>query len=260
LNVNPTYENGKLKGATAVVHDITERYTMEQKLKESEERLKLLSMELMKSQERERARISKELHDELGQSLAILKHRVRSIGKKLTACQPQLSHDNDATVEFVDEIIEKVRQISRDLNPSGLDDMGLCSALRSLADNFMREYEIPVSLDIQEVDGLFGKESERNLYRIFQEALTNIAKHADARHVNVQISKGAQYVRFLIEDDGKGFDAAEVRARDKRRRGLGLVVMEERADLIGGTLEITSREVSGGTRILLTVPIEKEGR
>ena len=259
LNVNPVYENGKLKGATAVVHNITERRKVEQTLRQSEERLRSLSAELMKAQEKERTRISKELHDELGQSLAILKHRVRSIGKRLIAYQPQMSHDNDAAVELVDEIIEKVRQISRDLNPSVLEDVGLCPALRSLADNFMQEYEIPVTLDIDEIDAFFSKETARNLYRIFQEALTNIAKHAEARHVNVQIRKGPEYVYFLIEDDGKGFNTSEARARDEKRKGLGLALMDERADLIGGTLEIRSREGAGGTKIQLTIPVEKGG-
>jgi len=123
----------------------------------------------------------------------------------------------------------------------------------------MQEYEIPVGFDIDEIDALFTKETERNLYRIFQEALTNVAKHADASHVNVQISKGTEYVHFLIEDDGKGFDTGEAKTRDEKRKGLGLPLMEERADLVGGTLDIRSREGAEGTKILLTVPIEKRG-
>jgi PAS domain S-box-containing protein len=259
LNINPVYENGKVKGVTAVVHNITDRYNMEQRLRQSEERLRSLSAELMKAQEKERTRISKELHDELGQSLAILKHRVRSIGKRLVTYQPQMSHDNDAAVELVNQIIEKVRQISRDLNPSILEDVGLCPALRSLANDFTQEYGMPVNLDFDQIEGSFSKETARNVYRIFQEALTNIAKHADASHVSVHISKGSEYVYFLIEDDGKGFDTGEARARDKKRKGLGLPLMEERADLVGGTIEITSVGSSGGTKILLTVPIEKGG-
>jgi PAS domain S-box-containing protein len=259
LNINPVYESGKVKGASVVVHNVTERRKVEQKLRESEERLRSLSSELMKAQEKERTRISKQLHDELGQSLAILKHRVRSIGKKLLACQPQMSHDSEATVELVDEIIEKVRQISRELNLSILEDVGLCSALRSLVDNFIQEYEIPVSLELDEIDGVFTRETSRNLYRIFQEALTNIAKHATANHVNLQITKGPEYVHFLIDDDGKGFAANKARMRGKERKGLGLALMEERADLVGGTLEIRSGEGAGGTKILLTVPIEKGG-
>jgi PAS domain S-box-containing protein len=259
LNISPVYEKGKVKGITAVVHNVTERRKAEQKLRQSEERLRSLSGELMKAQEKERARISKELHDELGQSLAMLKHRVRSIGKKLVAYQPQLSHDSEATVELVDDIIEKVRRLSRDLNSSILEDVGLCPALRSLADNFVQEYEIPVSLDLDEIDAFFSKETARNLYRIFQEALTNIAKHAGASHVSLHISKGPEYIYFVIEDDGQGFDTSEARARDENRRGLGLPLMEERADLVGGTLEVTNREDTRGTKILLTVPIEREG-
>jgi PAS domain S-box-containing protein len=259
LNISPVYANGKVKGVTVVVHDITERHRVEQRLRQSEERLRSLSAELMKAQEKERTRISKELHDELGQSLAMLKHRVRSIGKRLVAYQPQMSQDSDTAVDLVDGIIEKVRQISRDLHPSILEDIGLCPALRSLADNFTHEYEIPVSLEFDEIDAYFSKDTARNLYRIFQEALTNIAKHAEASQVRVHINKGQEYVYFLIEDDGKGFDAGETRARDEKRKGLGLPLMEERADSVGGTLEITRREGNGGTKILLTVPVEKGG-
>lgn len=259
LRISPVVENGEVKKVTAVVHNITERRRAEQKLRQSEERLRALSKELMEAQEKERTRLSKELHDELGQSLAILKHRVRSIGKNLGVYQPQMSRDSDATVQLVDEIIEKVRQISRDLNPAILEDMGLCPALRSLAGNFMQEYEIPVNLHLDEIGDFFSKETARKLYRIVQEALTNIAKHADARHVSLRIRKGPEYVNFLIEDDGKGFDPSEARSREENHRGLGLPLMEERADSIGGTLEITSQEGDGGTKILLTVPIEIRG-
>ena len=259
LRISPVFENGEVKKVTAVVHNITERRRVEQKLRQSEERLRALSKELMEAQEKERTRISKELHDELGQSLAILKHRVRSIGKNLGVYQPQMSRDSDAAVQLVDEIIEKVRHISRDLNPSILEDVGLCPALRSLADNFMQEYEIPVSLHLDEIGEFFSKETARKLYRIIQEALTNIAKHAEAHHVSLRISKGPEYVNFLIEDGGKGFDPTEARSREEKHRGLGLPLMEERADSVGGTLEITSQEGDRGTKILLTVPIEMRG-
>ena len=257
LNTDPIVENGRVRGATVVVHDVTDRREAAQKLRESEERLRTLSTELMKAQENEGRRISKELHDELGQTLAILKHRVRSIGKELLVYRPQHSSDHEATVGLVDEIIKKVRQISRDLHPSILDDAGLCPALRSLADNFGQEYAIPVNLDLDEIGTFFSKETARTLYRIFQEALTNISKHAEANRVNIQVRRSAKYVHFMIEDDGKGFDVNEVGARDERRKGLGLALMEERADLVGGTLDIRSGDGAEGTKILLTVPIEK---
>jgi len=115
---------------------------------------------------------------------------------------------------------------------------------------------MPVSVDIDGIDGLFSKETARNLYRIFQEALTNIAKHANANHVNVQIRRENENVYCLIEDDGQGFDVNEARGRDARCKGLGLTVMEERAFLIGGTLEISSCKGERGTKMLLTVPID----
>jgi PAS domain S-box-containing protein len=259
LNISPVYENGKVKGVTAVVHDITERRRVEQKLKESEQRLRSLSTELLKAQENERIRISKELHDEIGHSLAILKHRVRSIGKSLSTHQPQMSNDGDAAVDLIDELLEKLRQISRDLNPAILENLGLLPALRRLVESFMDEYKTPVALEIDEINGLFSKETARNLYRLFQEALTNIAKHANANRVNVQIRRENENVSFLIEDDGQGFDINEARGRDVRFKGLGLTVMEERANLIGGTLEISSHEGKRGTKILLMVPIDNRG-
>jgi PAS domain S-box-containing protein len=259
LNMTFSYNEGKLRGATVVVHDITKRKLGEEALRRSEERLRALSSELMKAQEKERTLISNELHDELGQSLAILKHRVRSIGKNSYSKQHQIQKDCGAAVELVDQVIAKVRQISRDLNPSILDDLGFCPALRCLTEGLMEEYEIPVSLDIGDIDAFVSKETARNLYRICQEALTNILKHADATRVQIKIKKEEERISFFIEDDGKGFDARAARARNVIERGLGLTVMEERAVLIGGTLEITSDVNGGGTKIQLTIPINSRG-
>jgi signal transduction histidine kinase len=257
VNTNPVYENGKVKGATVVVHDITERRKVEQTLRESEERLRSLSTELIKAQEKERRRISKELHDELGQPLAILKHRVRSIGKSLHSKQPQKETDIGPSVELIDRVIEKVRQISRDLNPSLLDDLGLFPALRNLTETLTEECEIPVSLDINDTDLPISKEVARNIYRICQEALNNIIKHAEANRVTIKMTMENETLSLFIEDDGNGFDPHGVETRAKAQRGLGLTVMQERAYLIGGSLEITGHADGRGTRVSLTVPIER---
>jgi len=259
VNSNPVCENGKVKGATVVVHDITGRRKTEQMLRQSEERLRSLPAELIKAQERERRRISRELHDELGQSMAILMHRVRSIEKTLHPIQPQTENDIGGAVELIEEVIEKVRKISRDLHPALLDDLGFSPALRYLAENLTEECRISVSLDISDIDALISKEAARNIYRICQEALTNVMKHAGANHVRIKTRKENGSLSLFVEDNGKGFDPLEAGTRAGVQKGLGLTVMRERAYLIGGTLEISSRPEGGGTRISLTIPLEDSG-
>jgi PAS domain S-box-containing protein len=251
-------EAGDLKEYQCQGLDVTERKRVEQALRQSEERLRTLSMELIKAQEKERRRISGELHDELGQSLAILKHRVRSIGKSLSK-QRQTETDIVAAVELVDQVIEKVRKLSRDLNPSLLDDLGFCPALRHLAENLMEECRIPTSLDISDIDAFVSKEAAINIYRICQEALTNIVKHAGANHVSIRMTKENERLSLFIADDGKGFDPHEVETRARTQRGLGLTVMQERAHLIGGTLEIRGHPKGGGTKISLIIPLQSGG-
>ena len=230
----------------------------EEALRDSERKLRSLSSQLLKAQEKERKRLSIELHDELGQALALLKHRLRSIRKKLHEDQALLRAECEDTNQYVDRIIDNVRRLSRDLSPSTLEDLGLSSALRWLIEDFGKRHSMDTSLDIGDIDHLFSQEAQTNLYRIFQEALTNISKHADASHVSFVVKKKDSRVYFLMEDDGKGFDVDRVKEMQSFEKGMGLAAMEERVHMLGANLDLRSKERKG-TRVRFTIPITKGG-
>jgi PAS domain S-box-containing protein len=259
LNTRLVYDKGKPRMANIVLHDITDLKRAGEALGESETRLRSLSIQLMKAQEKERMRLSKELHDELGQALALLKHRMRSIQNQLQKGQSSLQAECEETTHYMDEIIENVRRLSRDLSPSILEDLGLTSALQWLAENFDKQYSLRTSFDFDNIDDLFPKAAQTNLYRISQEALTNIVKHAEARHVSFAVKENKGSVTLSIEDDGKGFDVNGVRTLHSPEKGLGLEVMDERARMLGASLHIRS-QVGEGTRITLTIPIRELGK
>ncbi len=259
VNTRLFSEKGKPGRAMVVAHNITALKKAEEALRESENRLRSLSSQLMKAQEKERMRLSKELHDELGQALALLKHRIRSIQSNLPKGQSSLHEECEETNRYLDEIIQNVRRLSRDLSPSILEDLGLTSALQWLKESFDKLYSLVTSFDIDNIDHLLSKEAQTNFYRIAQEALTNIGKHAEARHVSFAVKENEGCVSLIIEDDGKGFDVNKVRAIHSPVKGLGLDAMEERAHMLGASLHIKS-QVGEGTRITLTIPIDKMGK
>jgi len=249
--------DGQFKGSFAVITDISPRKHAEEALKESEKQLRHLSSQLLTAQETERRRISRELHDELGQALTLMKIRLRSIEKDLGKKQVGMREECQNILQYIDQIIENVRRLSRDLSPSILQDLGLAAALRWLVDNFLKNDSIQVSMDIPDIDDLFSEDRQIIIYRILQEAFTNIGKHAQAKNVSVVTQKYDGKVSFCIHDDGKGFDLARAGMRNLPERGLGLRIMDERARMLGGSLEISSQE-GMGTRITLSVPIFQE--
>ena len=256
---NPMNRDGKSVGLKGIIIDISEVKKKDMLLRESERKLRLLSSHLLTVQERERRRISMELHDEVGQSLTVLKLQIRSIKNKLNNSQTDLKEDCVEVLKYVDQTIENVRRFSRDFGSSILEDMGLCAALRWLAEKFEKHSNINISLDIEKIDNLFPRESQIIVYRIFQEAITNIDKHAHADHLSIVIIKKKNNVCFQIVDDGKGFEKKQIDTRGSDVIGLGLTAMDERAKMLGGTLKIFSRK-QRGTRITLNVPICEKGK
>lgn len=251
-------EEGEAFQFVYLCKDVTEHKQAEQTLRESAERLRFLSSRLLAAQEAERKRISMELHDELGQALVALKLGLSSIQRKLRKDQKTLQDECEYIQESIEQIIENVRRLSRDLCPYVLEHLGLSASLQWLVDDFAKQHNIKASVHTEDIGNLFSQKTQLIIYRIFQEALTNIRKHAWANCISVVVSKRDDSFSFFIEDDGKGFDVKREMAKYLPEKGLGLMAMEEHAQMLGVPLDIWS-EVGKGTRIGFTIPVNKGG-
>ena len=251
-------KEGKAEGVVCIARDVTERKQAEEALRESESELHFLSSQLLTAQEKERRRLSIELHDELGQALMVLKLKLRSIREGLPTDQARLEAECDDLIRYINKVTENVRRISRDLSPSILEDLGLSAAIRWLVDTFTKHCNIGCSLEMMEIENLFSQEEQIIIYRIIQECLTNIAKHAQATIASVIIKKEDSQIFFCVEDNGKGFNIQEAFRKHPSKKGLGLAAMYERTRMLGGDLDIWSQEGSG-TRISFMVPLDDRG-
>jgi PAS domain S-box-containing protein len=239
--------------------DITEHKLSEEALRASELQLKGLAAKLITTQEEERSWISRELHDELGQSLIILKYQLSSLEEKILTDYPALGQDCRQLLEALDDVIGKVRSVSRDLSPGPVRELGLTGALKFLLEQFGKHADIQdFSLDMEKIDHLLSRTTQINIYRIFQESLTNIGRHAQATKVAVSVKRKGDQVSFTIRDNGKGFEVDQVFSPLAAAKGVGLAAMQERVSLAGGTLEIWSKK-GKGTRISFTIPIGRTG-
>ena len=235
-----------------IIRDITERKRTETVLKQSEENMRYLASQLLSAQEDERKRLSRELHDELGHALLALKLQVGSMEEELLPQQVTLKKEVKKILEFINATIEEVRRLYLDLSPGDLEDLGLTTALHSLFDDFSQlQKHIRWTIKLDNLDGLFALSTQTAIYRIVQEALTNIGKHAKPKNVFFEIKRERQAVSFTIKDDGIGFE------RHKgvtEKKALGLLAMEERVKILSGTFELRSQG-NRGTKISFTIPI-----
>jgi PAS domain S-box-containing protein len=223
-------------------------------LKESEKKLRSLSYQLLEAQEGERRRLAGELHDELGHALLTLKIQLEALEMQLPPQQVDQKKAVKQILRFIGQTIGEVRRLYLDLSPGDLEDLGLTAALRLLMDDFAAlQKDLSVQIELDNLDGLLPVPVQTGIYRIMQEALTNIGKHAKANQINLLIKSEKEKVSFIIEDDGKGFDAARVLAAKKT---LGLLAMEERVRILGGSFDIWSKK-KHGTRISFAIPLPK---
>jgi two-component system sensor histidine kinase UhpB len=245
---------GKIDYIKGVFFDITERKRAEEKLRESEENLRYLASQLLTAQERERQRISRDLHDDLGQSLMLLKLQLRGIAREIPANLTELKEELANQNIIIDDMVNNLHRFCLALRPAILDDLGLVVAQKRLIEEFGALHGIEFSLDQDSVEDLLSPQAQIIIYRIFQESLTNIGKYAQASRVAVSFKRENDKVFLSVEDNGKGFDLEQIRAREVAKRGLGLASMEERARMLGGIFEIQS-EIGVGTKISFKIPV-----
>jgi len=229
--------------------------TSEEALKESQSKLQLLSSHLLNVQEKKWRQLALELHDDLGQSLSVLKLKLRNIKKKGTTDSDRLNVDCDHVNAYVDDIIDKVRRLSHDLCPSCIEDLGIDESIVMLAEEFSQYTHLKVTIQTEHIGDLFQIQDQTYIYRIVQESLNNIQKHADAKNVSVKIQRKSATVDIQIVDDGIGFEIKGDGVKREDEFGLGLTAMQERARMMGGMLSVHST-IGVGTQIEVNIPFK----
>ena len=227
-----------------------------QELEAQLRRVQALSAKVIRAQEEERRRIALELHDEASQALTaiIVGHRVIEQLDDLATIKQRSAELRSLTADTLDGL----HRLIVELRPSLLDDMGLLPALRYHLDEFAQRFGLQPQLVVEGLEERLPQEVETVLYRIVQEALTNVARHAQARRVHICLTGGAAQVRAVIEDDGRGF-ALERADRETVAKGVGLTGMQERAALVDGTCGVSSLP-GRGTRVTVLIPLPGTGQ
>jgi PAS domain S-box-containing protein len=218
------------------------------------ERLQNLSQQLVEAQETERRHIARELHDEIGQVLTVLKIDLQGIKRSPDALP--FAARLEGTVGIVEQALQQVRNLSLDLRPSLLDDLGLVPALRWYVDRLARRAGLAVQFAADRLEKRLPADVETTCFRIVQEALTNVMRHAQAQQVSVELRRRDEDLLVVIRDDGVGFDLRHTLQRTERGASLGLLGMQERVHLVGGQIEIESAPTRG-TEVRIRFPMSK---
>ena len=230
--------------------EIAERVRAEEQSKASLEQLRALAERLQSAREEERTSVAREIHDELGQACTAIKMDLAMIGHKATKRQTRLRAKVDSAIRLVDEMIVTLRRIASDLRPRTLDDLGLIAALEWQAQQFESRTGIRCRLALPQEPLALDSERSTAIFRIFQESLTNVARHAYATRVEARLEWGADQLVFQVHDNGRGFDPEEAKAH----RSLGLVGMQERALLLKGELKVEGIP-GAGTTMTMRIPL-----
>ena len=236
----------------SIARDITERKQAEEKLKKSSKLLRDLSTHLQTVREEERTMIAREIHDELGQVLTVLKIQLSLLGNKLNPEQISLKEKVNLLTNLIDQSVESVQKISAKLRPTILDELGLNAAIEWQTEEFEKLTNIKCSLVIPKDDLKLNSDKSTAIFRIFQEALTNIARHSDANKVSISLFTNQSNLYLEILDNGKGISTEQI----KDYKSLGIHGMEERAMVFGGQVSFDGF-TGKGTKVKVEIPIDR---
>ncbi len=246
----------RLKERAAELLKVNVKLRAEVKERErAQEQYRTLAMRQEKVREEERTHVAREMHDELGQICTALKMDLAWIAQRLPKEQSRLRERSGSALTLVTNLIQSVRRISAELRPSTLDSLGLVAAMEWQAQEFESRTGIPCQVVLPKQELVFDQECSTALFRIFQETLTNIARHANATFVQATVALSEESVLLAVHDNGEGFDASQALSRGSP----GLLGMRERAHLIGGECKISSAPGSG-TTVAVRIPFRPWGR
>ena len=254
-------ERGNLTSAVHIISDITRRKQRERALKHLNEKLlkehnqrKILSKSLIYLLEKDRRQIAMELHDHIGQTLTSIKLNLEMIHGKLKPGDTELGARIAVAQKRTIQAIKDIKNVSRGLRPAMIEALGVVSSLRELFNEIQNQTDIEIRFFSRGIPKRFEEAKELAVYRIAQEALTNIIRHARARNIFVNLVKKDKKLLLSVEDDGVGFDQDKVMEPSKRNRSLGLLIMRERAVQLDGEFTIESQP-GKGTHLLAEIPI-----
>lgn len=243
-------KNGMSGFIASISRDISEAQNKELEIKQMNEQLRALAASLQNIREEERSNIAREIHDDLGQQLTAIKIDVSWIEKQIQG-NKEVSEKLKNIILMLNDTVKSIRRISTQLRPSILDDLGLIEALKWQAEEFQKRYGIAIHFVCSKERLVLDSGIATGLFRIFQEAFTNIARHANATLVEVSLGIVDQEIALRIQDNGKGFERPEARTQ----KTLGLLGMKERALMMGGSFEINNSP-GKGVIILINVPLK----
>ena len=256
-----TKSNKRFLGTYGVARDITPRKRAEEALINTNKELlkehskrKLLSKRLIGLIEKDRHRLAMELHDHIGQMLTTLKLQLEAIQGKHKEMDVSIEARIKRAEKIAIQAMKDIRVIAYGLAPTMLDSLGLIPSLRSLFDEIKKHADIEVHFFTQKMPKKFDKEYELAIFRVVQEAISNIVKHAQAKNAFINLLKKENVISLTVEDDGIGFDTQKAMRLKKRKGPLGLIIMRERIIQLDGDFTIDSR-IGGGTHLLVELPL-----